>query len=69
MSIVYHMYWSVSSLRCSEYEIEIFDSLYKSVDTDVVLSIFETNGKPNIKMAEMCRQVGMFKSILDNVWP
>ena len=48
-----------SSLRCNESEIEIFDSLYTSVDNDThspLLSLFETNGRPFIKMAETCKQ-------------
>ena len=50
-----------SSVRCSESEIEIFDSLYTSVDNDtqsLLLSLFETNGRPFIKMAETCKQIG-----------
>ena len=49
-----------SSLRCSESEIEIFDSLYTSVDNDtqsLLLSLFETNGRPSIKMAETCDHI------------
>ena len=55
-------HWIVaSSLRCSKSEIEIFDSLYTPVNNDtqhLLLSLFETNGRPSIKMAETCKQVG-----------
>ena len=52
-------HWIVASnLRSSNCEIQIFDSLHTSVHKDTQMNLFETNGKVNLKMAEMSKQEG-----------
>lgn len=56
-------HWIVAStLGCSSGEaVKVFDSLYTSVDKDtqdVILNLFQTDGKPMLEMAKMHRQKG-----------
>ena len=52
-------HWIVASnLRGSNCEVQTFDSLYTPVHKDtqkVILNLFESNGKVNLKMAEMSK--------------
>ena len=56
-------HWIVAStLRCSKSEVQIFDSLHTSVDTDsknVISNIFQTDEEPEFIMAETSKQNGV----------
>ena len=56
-------HWIVAAnLESSKCEIKIYDSLYPPVDKDTqntVLNLFETDDKPKIIMAKMCKQEGL----------
>lgn len=60
-------HWIVASnLRGSNCEIQIFDSLYTSVHKDtqnVILNLFETNGKVNLKPV-VCSQLQLLLPLL-----